>query len=230
MSNGDKKDEDDEAITPRVPPIVTTTSAEGLPWARPAPPPFNPPRPVVFANPPPLSDLYDRTPDTDRGASRSDASPPVGPRLEADFLNALRASPSDEDTRLVYADWLEEHGAPEKAEFLRLQSRLPEGGAAEARARKLASSAEWSWRVIMSRPAIERCNRDECLRRWDALEPTEDDAVRRCVACKASVHYCSSILDVVAKASKKQLVVLDLGLDRRDAMSAYASAMDNRDD
>ena len=40
------------------------------------------------------------------------------------FVNALRADPADEATRLVYADWLEDHGQGERAEFIRLEMRL----------------------------------------------------------------------------------------------------------
>jgi uncharacterized protein (TIGR02996 family) len=32
--------------------------------------------------------------------------------------------PTDDDPRLVYADWLEEHGEPERAEFIRVQCEL----------------------------------------------------------------------------------------------------------
>lgn len=37
------------------------------------------------------------------------------------FLRAIAAAPDDDVTRLVYADWLEEHGELRKAEFLRLE-------------------------------------------------------------------------------------------------------------
>ena len=36
------------------------------------------------------------------------------------FLEAIAADPDDEATRLVYADWLEEHG-DSRAQFLRLE-------------------------------------------------------------------------------------------------------------
>ncbi|VTU01982.1 ---NA--- : : Ribosomal_L12 [Gemmataceae bacterium] len=39
---------------------------------------------------------------------------------EAAFLDALAANPADDTARLVYADWLDEHGEPAKAEYLRL--------------------------------------------------------------------------------------------------------------
>jgi uncharacterized protein (TIGR02996 family) len=44
---------------------------------------------------------------------------------EEELLAKLAGDPSGE-TRMVYADWLEVHGQPEKAEFLRLEHRLHE--------------------------------------------------------------------------------------------------------
>jgi uncharacterized protein (TIGR02996 family) len=46
------------------------------------------------------------------------------------LLWAIIDSPDDDMLRLVFADWLEDHGQPERAEFIRLQcelARLPEG-------------------------------------------------------------------------------------------------------
>jgi uncharacterized protein (TIGR02996 family) len=45
------------------------------------------------------------------------------------FLAAINAAPEDDTSRLVYADWLEEHDQPARAEFIRVQcalARLPE--------------------------------------------------------------------------------------------------------
>jgi uncharacterized protein (TIGR02996 family) len=39
---------------------------------------------------------------------------------EAAFLTVLTANPADDTARLVYADWLDEHNEPQKAEYLRL--------------------------------------------------------------------------------------------------------------
>ena len=44
---------------------------------------------------------------------------------EAAFLEVLKANPADDTARLVYADWLDEHDEPAKAEYLRLVARLP---------------------------------------------------------------------------------------------------------
>lgn len=40
---------------------------------------------------------------------------------EAGFLAAICADPGDDTARLVYADWLQEHGREERAEFIRVQ-------------------------------------------------------------------------------------------------------------
>jgi uncharacterized protein (TIGR02996 family) len=40
---------------------------------------------------------------------------------EADFLAAIAAEPDDDTHRLVFADWLDENGQPERAELIRVQ-------------------------------------------------------------------------------------------------------------
>src|SRR5438552_18844634 len=42
---------------------------------------------------------------------------------DAAFLKAIRADPADDALRLIYADWLEEHGDP-RAEYLRLRHQI----------------------------------------------------------------------------------------------------------
>ncbi len=37
------------------------------------------------------------------------------------FVAAIAAAPEDDLPRLVFADYLDEHGEPERAEFIRLQ-------------------------------------------------------------------------------------------------------------
>jgi uncharacterized protein (TIGR02996 family) len=43
---------------------------------------------------------------------------------ESGLLRAVLADPADDTVRLVYADWLEENGQPERAEFIRVQLEL----------------------------------------------------------------------------------------------------------
>lgn len=47
----------------------------------------------------------------------------------AAFIDAILDNPADDTARLVFADWLEEHGEPHRAEFIRAQieaEKLPE--------------------------------------------------------------------------------------------------------
>ena len=53
-----------------------------------------------------------------------------------DLYRAVLDSPEDDAPRLIYADWLDEHGRPERAEFIRLQcamDRVPAGTGPEHR-------------------------------------------------------------------------------------------------
>jgi uncharacterized protein (TIGR02996 family) len=51
------------------------------------------------------------------------------------FLRTIIENVDDDGPRLIYADWLEEHGKPERAEFIRVQIQLAnlDPGAPEAR-------------------------------------------------------------------------------------------------
>lgn len=42
----------------------------------------------------------------------------------AAFLRAIAADPADDTARLAFADWLDENGEPDRAEFIRVQIRL----------------------------------------------------------------------------------------------------------
>lgn len=44
--------------------------------------------------------------------------------MKEQFLAAVAASPDDDAPRLIYADWLEENGESERAEFIRIQCRI----------------------------------------------------------------------------------------------------------
>src|SRR4051794_24408715 len=56
------------------------------------------------------------------------AAPPAPNPEELSLLRAVAAEPEIDSPRLVYADWCDENGQPERAEFIRLQidrSRRP---------------------------------------------------------------------------------------------------------
>ena len=68
------------------------------------------------------------------------------------FLAGIIENPDDDGLRLVYADWLEEHGQPERAELIRLQvgrARMlgvaPRPGFSEAREWELLHEHESAW-------------------------------------------------------------------------------------
>ena len=63
---------------------------------------------------------------------------------EATFLDALKANPADDTARLVYADWLDEHNEPQKAEYVRLvvAYTLQEGDLAKMGEKRLLGIAK----------------------------------------------------------------------------------------
>src|SRR6476659_1135869 len=61
---------------------------------------------------------------------------------ESALLAAIRAAPEDDAPRLVYADWLDEHGQPERAEFIRVQIELARRDAPALRRRQAELLAE----------------------------------------------------------------------------------------
>ena len=70
----------------------------------------------------------------------------------AELLRTVIESPDDDAPRLVFADWVEEHGEPERAEFIRLQCRLEtlDDDAEEIeqmreRERELLDEFAWAW-------------------------------------------------------------------------------------
>jgi uncharacterized protein (TIGR02996 family) len=95
------------------------------------------------------------------------------------FLQAIINTPDDDTPRLVYADWLEENGDAERADFIRVQcalARLPKNDprceALEARVRELFSQVVARWLGGRLRQFLEESRADspikEQLRRFAA--------------------------------------------------------------
>jgi uncharacterized protein (TIGR02996 family) len=74
------------------------------------------------------------------------------------FIRAICASPDDDALRLVYADWLEEHGDPARADFIRLQCAVD---ATDAFALGRRALLRREWQAV--RRHGERWNRDDGL-------------------------------------------------------------------
>src|SRR5262245_54845051 len=80
---------------------------------------------------------------------------------EDDFLAHICEQPEDDTPRLIYADWLEDHGNHARAEFIRSQIELarltsdsPRRRQLAAQARELLSKHGKKWTAVV-RPLVE---------------------------------------------------------------------------
>jgi len=95
------------------------------------------------------------------------------------FLAALQRRPSDDDTRAVLADWLEEQGRAEDAELVRvfLARKAEHAGSADVlacsrRLEELASSSSWSGRrSVLYDPSLRATTQVVIDPPWTAFEP-----------------------------------------------------------
>src|SRR5262249_20269221 len=92
---------------------------------RPGPPAPRPPVPAGRVTAGRSALIPTGTPLTIRGAATPSLPPGRGePMAEhPGFLQAVLDAPDDDAPRLIYADWLDDHGDPARAEFIRLQCR-----------------------------------------------------------------------------------------------------------
>jgi uncharacterized protein (TIGR02996 family) len=138
---------------------------------------------------------------------------------ETAFLNALLDSPTDDATRLVYADWLEEHSDPlslRKAEYLRLLTIVPDDANAKRHYQRMISLARklgQAWIVYVSNAPIEGCRRvyyaqPPCPRTWDALQPTDTLSQRQCQTCAFTVVWCETVAEAVSAVHRRRLPVV----------------------
>ncbi|HLW65058.1 MAG TPA: TIGR02996 domain-containing protein [Gemmataceae bacterium] len=90
------------------------------------------------------------------------------------FLKTIRENPDDDAPRLVYADWLDENGQPDRAEFIRLQIEnakrdrdAPERNTLEERALTLLQANFLDW-IAQYKPLFDKPN-DLTIRRqrWE---------------------------------------------------------------
>lgn len=61
------------------------------------------------------------------------------------LFQAILEAPDDDTPRLIYADWLDEYGDPDRAEFIRGQVALAKQEAADARGKALAKRVKALW-------------------------------------------------------------------------------------
>ena len=100
---------------------------------------------------------------------------------EAALLAAILAHPDEDTPRLMYADWLQENGQPERAEFIRIQCAPDADEAAEERAAELEerNRAKWlaglpqfseaRWEFRRGFPEYLECSDELMLERYEAF-------------------------------------------------------------
>lgn len=140
------------------------------------------------------------------------------------FIRAILTNPAEVSGWLVYADWLDDNGAPERAEFLRLQverSQLPpedvRRGAIDARLSELREFVHRGWAAVFDRPMIENCDEHfafKCPLKWENLQLTDDHKVRHCDACDKSVYHCNTVDEARDHAVLGECVAVSLGVLR----------------
>ncbi|MBX3231528.1 MAG: TIGR02996 domain-containing protein [Labilithrix sp.] len=147
-----------------------------------------------------------------------DRDPPAAE--EQTFLDALERGPTDDETRSVYADWLEEQGRPLEAEFLRAQIEI-RGLAADSvrfamlsgRVREIGRDLPPSWRRTVARPPVEKCHtRFEvtCPKAWDKMTPTANPNQRHCGTCDQIVYYARTVEEARLHAMNRRCLVVDV--------------------
>lgn len=168
--------------------------------------------------------------------------PEIVAEREREWLEALRRNGSDDDTRAVYADWLEEHGSRDRAEFLREQMAIrkiasaedPAFRASSERLRALAEKVGVGWRARVAMLFIEpsTCGLPRglpvamemtCPKRWEEMTPTAIEGVRTCNACKMDVVYCTTIEQARQHAADGGCIAIDVRVARsKDDLSESA--------
>lgn len=166
---------------------------------------------VVVTRNPPMPRRENRVPPLEPTPWRATLSDDPA---EHELLVPLRANPADAGARMVYADWLEQHGEVARAWLVR-----HEGDVATPRP-ELGDAA---WRAIASRAGIWRCHQEPCPKRWDLLEAREDDErTRSCTTCDWPVKYC---VDGEAAfrvgANDRCPIALDASLELREGRLAF---------
>lgn len=76
-----------------------------------------------------------------------------GVNEESALLRAVVATPDDDTPRLVYADWLDEHGRAERAELIRLQCQITH---LQSRERELLDAHAREWGRILAALGVAR--------------------------------------------------------------------------
>jgi uncharacterized protein (TIGR02996 family) len=107
---------------------------------------------------------------------------PVGDELA--LLKAVASAPDDDLPRLVYADWLDEHNRPERAEFIRLQIADERGTARAGREQRRV----WVEEMLAEHRDAWCRELPRWVRRWYGDHRWEHPTFRRGFIAELSVY------------------------------------------
>jgi len=140
---------------------------------------------------------------------------------ESALLAAILAHPDEDTPRLMYADWLQENGQPERAEFIRLQIELTREYTVEGDNRQfdiqernrvawaphlpLDHSDRWAWYFTRGMPEELRCEAAAYFEHHRKL--TAGSHIRELTLIDASVTHLVGLAEIGWPAS-----VISLGL------------------
>ncbi|HEY5934175.1 MAG TPA: TIGR02996 domain-containing protein [Kofleriaceae bacterium] len=116
---------------------------------------------------------------------------------EPTLLAAIQQAPGDDDARMVYADWLEQHGHDVLARFVR--------GAIDP---GVAAISNVEWRAITSCAKLS-CDLPDCPGTWNRLGLTAKTRIRSCPKCYSCAIYCKSPREASSAGWKRLPAVLD---------------------
>jgi len=103
---------------------------------------------------------------------------------ERTFLQHIASHPTDEATRQVYADWLEDQG--NRALEIELLTTPSQDLSRQ-------STASKSWMCIMLDARIEGCEQQGCATTWRTAQPIAGHIqLRRCERCDKTIYYAAS--------------------------------------
>ena len=127
----------------------------------------------------------------------------------------------DAESRMVYADWLEENGDARRAELLRLQEALAvvddhvQRAELVRRLRHIATLVDAEWRMRVARAPVEGCRiQVPCNQQWSECEETGHVEIRQCDQCKQQVFYCTSVAEARKHAWNGRRVAVDITSER----------------
>lgn len=140
---------------------------------------------------------------------------------EDGFLATLRLDPTDDETRGVYADWLEAAECPITAGYIRLELANKADIATSELVERATTITQPEWRLLIRRGPIGHCDRVKCPATWHALAPTREPFTRDCTTCEQPVHYCPDREVIARYGQLRARVVFDASVDISAGTDAY---------